>query len=293
MPPMATYRKTLELLHDASSEAFSITGTYSRWHFKFETRDTVECWLFLSATAIPATVAIGGVKVQFKLAVTNDARNVCRESALLTKVFTGGDGYGVKLGTMEQVRAYIHNGKIEAHLRIAQVEPQASLAEVLIRMDERVATNYRTGLEARSRDLQVRVEQLETQQRSLREEHDTLVAVHSVCAPVDASAAPPPAKVRVREPSQMEMLLALSEKAGDSWEEPERSLALLDGAMKSCKTSMADRNTCVVCMSEARSFVYPTCGHLCVCRDCVSDESIAHTCPVCKQGDQTPIFVFR
>jgi len=290
MPPLPTFRAMVPSAHKGESGKFHMPSTYGDWALQFEVRDN-DYWLFLCPRGWPA--AMGNLTVKFKLGLINERGNVCRESHAIEKVFQDASttGFGTTMCTKAQMLPFVKDGQVQVQVRLMEASVSVNLAEALMRITTpAVSARYKSGLEQQVRDLQARADVSETTLASLHEEHETLVAVHSVCVP--ATHEPPP-KVRVREVTQMEMLELLSEKAGDSWEQPERSLVLLSAASESCKESMAERNTCVVCMSGARTFVYPACGHMCVCEECVKDASISSKCPVCKKDDQVPVKVFR
>jgi hypothetical protein len=48
---------------------------------------------------------------------------------------------------------------------------------------------------------------------------------------------------------------------------------------------------CVVCLEKPRSCVYISCGHLCICEDCVKIGKLSGTCPICcKEGVQILVY---
>ena len=53
-----------------------------------------------------------------------------------------------------------------------------------------------------------------------------------------------------------------------------------------------DERLCVICLSLERRIAFTSCGHLCMCRNCSNNSSIA-SCPICRNPETHRIEIFE
>lgn len=89
------------------------------------------------------------------------------------------------------------------------------------------------------------------------------------------------------EKKELEFVMAVSLRSSV----PGPSVPVPEPSVPEPSITWMEDSPCVVCMEKPRSCVYISCGHLCICEDCVKIGNLSGTCPICcQEGVQIRVY---